>query len=246
MMNNKKLFSISSKKEKKIINMFNHISIRYDVINHILSFGMDFFWRKKTVFLLKKYTKKKNNNILDLATGTGDLAILLANNFTNSTIIGLDPSDNMLRIARKKIIKKFLVKRIKIIKGYSQKIPFENEKFDIVTIGFGIRNFQFLIHSTKEIDRILKPSGILAILEFSIPNNLFLRKIYNIYSHFIVNKIGNFLSKNKFAYDYLEKSIKWFHNNNQINTFLKYHRFNVFNIHKLTFGIATIYLSRKK
>lgn len=245
-MNNNNEFLL--KKEKKIINMFNHISKKYDIINQILSFGIDSLWRKKAVCLLneytKKYNKKKEKNILDLATGTGDLAILLANKFTDSTIIGLDPSEEMLKIAREKIKNNLL--KIKIIQGYSQNIPFENERFDIVTIAFGIRNFQYINSSMKEIHRILKPSGILEILEFSIPENFFLKRIYYIYSHFILNKIGNFVSGSNFAYDYLEKSIKLFYQKNKINDFLKYHKFNIINIQKLTFGIATIYLSRKK
>lgn len=251
MNNNSKLFLIFSKKERKIIDMFDHISKRYDIINQILSFGIDSLWRKKAVCLLseyttKKYNKKKEKNILDLATGTGDLAILLSKKFTDSTIIGLDPSEKMLKIAKEKIKNNLLIKKIKMIKGYSQNIPFKNEKFDIVTIAFGIRNFQYINCSIKEIHRVLKPSGILEILEFSIPENFLLKNIYYIYSHFILSKIGNLISGSKFAYDYLEKSIKLFYQQNKINDFLKYHKFDIINIQKLTFGIATIYLSRKK
>ncbi|WP_185872149.1 bifunctional demethylmenaquinone methyltransferase/2-methoxy-6-polyprenyl-1,4-benzoquinol methylase UbiE [Blattabacterium cuenoti] len=240
----------NSLKEKKIKNMFNHIYKKYDLINHILSFGMDFFWRKKIIYLLYQFNKNqgiKIQNILDLATGTGDLAILLAKKFDNSScIIGLDPSDKMLQIAHNKIQKNSLENRIKLIQGYSQHIPFKNETFDAVTIAFGIRNFQFLHLSLKEIYRILKPLGILGILEFSQPSNYWINKIYYFYTHFIMNKIGNFISNNYFAYNYLKESIQSFSfYGKKMNKLLKYHKFNTVYTKKLTFEVTSIYLSIK-
>ncbi|ACY40141.1 ubiquinone/menaquinone biosynthesis methyltransferase [Blattabacterium sp. (Blattella germanica) str. Bge] len=236
-----------SLKEEKIKNMFDHISCKYDLINHILSFGIDFFWRKKIIHLLDKFNKvKKIENILDLATGTGDLAILLANKFDDACIIGLDPSKKMLQIAQKKIENNFLEKKIKLIQGYSQHIPFKNETFDAVTIAFGIRNFQYIHLSIREIYRILKPLGILGILEFSNPSNYWIKKIYYFYSHFIMNKIGNFLSNNHFAYNYLKESILSFsYCGKKMSKLLKYHKFNTIYIRKLTFEIVSIYLSIK-
>ncbi|WP_238786196.1 bifunctional demethylmenaquinone methyltransferase/2-methoxy-6-polyprenyl-1,4-benzoquinol methylase UbiE [Blattabacterium cuenoti] len=233
-------------KEEKLKNMFNNISDKYDFINHILSFGIDFMWRKKIIYSLKQFTKdKKIKSILDLATGTGDLAILLANKFNKSHIIGLDPSDKMLEIARRKIKKKSLEKRIKIIQGSSQNIPFQNETFDLVTIAFGIRNFQYIHFSIKEIYRILKSTGILGILEFSTPSYFLIKKIYHLYSY-VYSKIGGFLSKNYFAYDYLRKSIESFsYSGEKMNNLLKYHKFNIFYSKKLTFEIVSIYLSNK-
>ncbi|WP_185853260.1 bifunctional demethylmenaquinone methyltransferase/2-methoxy-6-polyprenyl-1,4-benzoquinol methylase UbiE [Blattabacterium cuenoti] len=236
-----------SLKEEKIKNMFDHISHKYDLINHILSFGIDFFWRRKIIHLLDKFNKRKKiQNILDLATGTGDLAILLANKFDNASIIGLDPSEKMLKVAQKKIKNNFLEKRIKLIQGYSQHLPFENGTFDAVTIAFGIRNFQYIHLSIKEIYRILRPLGILGILEFSKPSNYWIKKIYCFYSHFIMNKIGNFLSNNHFAYNYLKESIRSFsYCGKKMNKLLKYHKFNTIYMQKLTFEIASIYLSNK-
>ncbi|WP_185868955.1 bifunctional demethylmenaquinone methyltransferase/2-methoxy-6-polyprenyl-1,4-benzoquinol methylase UbiE [Blattabacterium cuenoti] len=250
-MNKHSLKSIQEK-EEEIKNMFDHISYKYDFINHILSFGIDFFWRKKIICLLDKFNKefnkgKKIKSILDLATGTGDLAILLANKFDNaSCIVGLDPSEKMLKKAEKKIKNNFLEKKIRLIKGYSQYIPFSNETFDAVTISFGIRNFQYIHLSLREIYRILKPLGILAILEFSKPSNYWINKIYYFYSHFIMNRIGNFLSNNHFAYNYLAKSIQsFFYCENKMNKLLSYHKFNTIYIKKLTFEIASVYLSKK-
>ncbi|QIK16516.1 bifunctional demethylmenaquinone methyltransferase/2-methoxy-6-polyprenyl-1,4-benzoquinol methylase UbiE [Blattabacterium sp. DPU] len=236
----------SFSKEKKLKNMFDHIANNYDLINHILSFGIDFIWRKKIIFLLSKFNERKVKKILDLATGTGDLAILLAHRFKHADITGLDPSNKMLEIAEKKIKKNFFENRIQIIQGYSQNIPFQNETFDIVTIAFGIRNFQYIHLSIREIYRTLKPSGILAILEFSTPPNFFIRKIYYLYFYF-VEKIGNFISKNCFAYNYLKESILSFpYHNKKMNKLLKYHKFSSIYIQKLTFGIVSVYLVKKK
>ncbi|BBA17435.1 bifunctional demethylmenaquinone methyltransferase/2-methoxy-6-polyprenyl-1,4-benzoquinol methylase UbiE [Blattabacterium cuenoti] len=235
-----------SSKEEKLKKMFDHIAKKYDLINHILSFGIDFLWRRKAIHLLYKFSEKKILRILDLATGTGDLAILLANKFKHAYITGLDPSDKMLKIAKQKIKKNLLEKRIQIIQGYSQYIPFQNETFDIVTIAFGIRNFQYIHFSMKEIYRILKPSGILVILEFSKPSNYWIRKIYYFYSHFIIKKIGSLISKNHFAYNYLKKSIFSFpYCNKKMSNLLKFHKFNPLHIQKLTFGIVSLYLVKK-
>ncbi|WP_185876753.1 bifunctional demethylmenaquinone methyltransferase/2-methoxy-6-polyprenyl-1,4-benzoquinol methylase UbiE [Blattabacterium cuenoti] len=240
---NKYSFSL---KEKKIKNMFNHIACKYDLINHIISFGIDFFWRKKIVYLLDKFNKKKTKNILDLATGTGDLAILLAKKFNKAKITGLDPSEKMLKKSEEKIKNNSLGKKIKLIQGYSQNIPFKNETFDMVTISFGIRNFQNIDLSIREIYRVLKPFGLLGILEFSRPSNSFIRKIYEIYSH-ILMKIGGMLSKNYFAYNYLVKSIQLFpYYGNIMNNLIKNYKFDMICTKKLTFKIVSIYLFTKR
>ncbi|WP_185855986.1 bifunctional demethylmenaquinone methyltransferase/2-methoxy-6-polyprenyl-1,4-benzoquinol methylase UbiE [Blattabacterium cuenoti] len=239
-MNKDPLFS----NEKELTKMFDDISSRYDFLNHVLSFGIDFLWRKKAVNLLNHINKKKK--ILDVATGTGDFAILIAKKFHDTNVIGMDPSYKMLKIAQKKIKNHFLEKRVQIIQGYSQNIPFKNDTFDGVTISFGFRNFQCFHISLKEIYRILKPLGFLEILEFSHPSNICIKKLYYFYSHFILPKIGSYLSKNYFAYNYLQESIKSFsYYGNKMKKFLKYHRFNPIHTKKLTFGIASIYLSKK-
>ncbi|WP_317045942.1 ubiquinone/menaquinone biosynthesis methyltransferase [Blattabacterium punctulatus] len=181
-----------------------------------------------------------------MATGTGDLAILLAKKFRNASIIGLDPSEKMLKIAKNKIKKNFLEKRITLIQGYSQNIPFEKNTFDLVTIAFGIRNFKYLHLSLQEIYRILKPLGILEILEFSNPSNPYIKIFYHLYSHSILTRIGTFFSKNYFAYNYLQESIKYFsYYGKKMKKLLKYHGFKNYSTKELTFGIVSIYLSQK-
>ncbi len=242
----KKIYN-STYNEENIKNMFNKISKKYDIINFFLSFGLDYLWRQQSVNLLKmKIIKHKNiYKILDLATGTGNLAIALAKKFKNSYVIGIDYSDKMIEIAKKKISLK-LKKRIKFIVGNSINIPFDNETFDIVTISFGIRNFTDIDNSIKEIYRVLKPYGIIDILEFSRPSNLFIRKIYYLYNYLITYKIGGLLSNNYYAYNYLQKSIKLFrYNGLYMKKLLEYHKFINIYIKQLTFGIVSIYLFNK-
>ncbi|WP_185850920.1 bifunctional demethylmenaquinone methyltransferase/2-methoxy-6-polyprenyl-1,4-benzoquinol methylase UbiE [Blattabacterium cuenoti] len=251
-MNKNPLFFSKESKEKELTKMFDHISPKYDFINHFLSFGIDIFWRKEVIKILNNFNfinKKNKNNIqkiLDLATGTGDLAISLAKCFHHAFIIGLDPSKEMLKIAKNKIKDHSLEKQIKFVQGFSHKIPFEDSTFDLITISFGVRNFQFFHSSFKEIYRILKPMGILEILEFSKPSNFFIKNIYQFYSNFILPKIGSFFSKNDIAYQYLRKSIQLFpFCGKKMNKLLIFHGFHPVHIKKLTFGIVSIYLSQK-
>ncbi|WP_185873241.1 bifunctional demethylmenaquinone methyltransferase/2-methoxy-6-polyprenyl-1,4-benzoquinol methylase UbiE [Blattabacterium cuenoti] len=238
--------------EKKLKDMFDNISEEYDMINNILSFGLDSLWRKKVINILKKFFLKKNYRnikILDIASGTGELSFLLCNEFYRSKIIGLDPSEKMLKVAIKKL-KKYnnCLNKILFIKGYSQNIPFDDNTFDIITISFGLRNFQFLNESLKEIYRVMKLYGKLIILEFSRPDNFFIRKIYHLYNKFIMIKIGGFLSKNYNAYNYLKESINYFSfyfNGEKMKKFFQSKNFRLIHIKKLTFGVASIYLLEK-
>jgi demethylmenaquinone methyltransferase/2-methoxy-6-polyprenyl-1,4-benzoquinol methylase len=180
-----------------------------------------------------------------LATGTGDLALLIAKKFHDTNVIGLDPSEKMLTIARNKIKNNLLEKRVKFIQGYSQNIPFNKDTFDVVTIAFGIRNFQYFHLSLKEIYRILKPLGILEILEFSKPSNTYIKKIIDLYYRFMA-QIGSFLSRNRFAYKYLQESIQSYsYCGNKMKRILRHHKFKTIYTKTLTFGIVSIYLSKK-
>lgn len=230
------------RKKFQIEKMFNVISKRYDLINHILSFGIDIKWRKKILYILNN-TNIIKDNILDVASGTGDMTILLAKHFIKSNITGLDISQGMLNIAKKKILKKKLKNRIKLIKGDVENIPIESNSLDVVTIIFGIRNFENIEFALNEIYRILKPRGLILILEFSKPKNFFINFLYKIYSFyiFIISKI---ISNDPIAYEYLIKSIDNFNSYN-INKILTVIGFANYKIIPLTFGIVSIYQAQK-
>lgn len=235
------------RKKIQIEKMFNIISKRYDFINRILSFGIDIKWRKKILYILNNNILNNNNikkyNILDIASGTGDMTIMLAKQFINSNIIGLDISQSMLNIAKQKILKKKLKNRIHLIKGDVENIPIKSNTFDIVTVIFGIRNFENIEYSLNEINRVLKPKGVILILEFSTPNNYFIKFLYKIYSLYIFF-ISKIFSNEPNAYKYLIKSIEKF-SSVDINKFLKLNGFYYDKVIQLTFGIVSIYKAQK-
>lgn len=237
-MNNKYQKLNSNELEK----LFNSISYRYDLINDIISLRIHKKWKQKIIFLVKKISFKKK--ILDVACGTGDMCILLANNLQKCKIIGLDISDCMINIGKKKILYYGLEKKIKLIKSNVENIPFTSNYFDVITISFGIRNFEKIYNSLQEIYRVLKPGGSILILEFSIPDNFFIKKLYYIYSYYI-NIISNIISKNPNAYYYLTKSIKNFPHGKEMQYILEMSGFYYIKIIKLTFGITSIYIGKK-
>ncbi|WGH27290.1 MAG: bifunctional demethylmenaquinone methyltransferase/2-methoxy-6-polyprenyl-1,4-benzoquinol methylase UbiE [Candidatus Bostrichicola ureolyticus] len=229
-------------KQEQIEHMFNCISHKYDIINRIISFRMDILWRKQVVNIAQKFYHKK---ILDVATGTGDLAIMLAKYLPSANIVGIDISDEMLKICIKKIFNKGFQNRIKVFKGNSNNIVFNNESFDIITIAFGIRNLYYPDQSLKEMFRVLKHGGKLIILEFSRPKNSIIRFLYELYFYYI-KCIGNIISNNKLAYKYLYKSIKYFaYNGGYMEKLLSNCGFiNLYTL-PLTFGIVSIYFAEK-
>jgi demethylmenaquinone methyltransferase/2-methoxy-6-polyprenyl-1,4-benzoquinol methylase len=189
-------------KKEQVTQMFDTISGNYDDLNRVISFGIDVKWRKKVLQLV---SEKKPETILDIATGTGDLAILMAN--TNaSKIIGLDISAGMLEIGKKKITGRNLDSRIEMVLGDSKKIPFEDNYFDAITVGFGIRNFENLELGLSEILRVLKPNGRFVILETSVTTKFPFKQGYYIHTRFILPLIGKLFSKDKTAYSYLSES----------------------------------------
>lgn len=222
--------------------MFDNISYKYDLINNILSLGIHTIWKKQIIFYIKKIFI--NGIILDIACGTGDMCILLAKNFQKCKIIGLDLSECMINIGKKKILNYGLDKKIKFIKSNVENIPFRSNNFDIITISFGIRNFEKIYCSLKEIYRVLNYGGYIIILEFSMPNNFFIKKLYYFYSLYI-NNISNIISNYPNAYNYLTKSIKNFPYGREIEFILEMTGFSYTRTIKLTFGIASIYIAKK-
>ena len=231
----------TQEKKHQIARMFNNIAWRYDFLNHFLSLGIDGYWRKKAIAQLKI---KNPQLILDIATGTGDLAIE-ALKLKPAKIFGVDISVDMLELGRKKIKKKNLETKIELLEGDSEQLIFNDNKFDAVTVGFGVRNFQNLEKGLKEIIRVLKPGGTVVILEFSQPHNPLMNKLYEFYSSRITPKIGQLISKDKAAYSYLYESVKAFPFGNQFCSILEEVGFRDIHFKPLTFGIVTIYVAEK-
>ncbi len=228
------------KKNKKIREMFNSISPKYDFLNHFLSLGTDIYWRKKSVKKLKELNKSKNPLILDLCCGTGDLTIELGK---IGSVIGVDFAENMLKIGVRKIAKNQNV--ITLINGDGLNLPFKDNTFDIVTVAFGVRNFEDLQKGLKEINRVLKKGGIFGILEFSKPENKLLEKTFSLYFHKILPIVGNLISKSDFAYKYLPQSVSLFPSHREFTEILKSIGFKNIGYRLFFSGISALYFGEK-
>lgn len=233
--------STLSKKEQ-VAHMFDTISENYDGLNRVISFGIDVKWRKKVLALVAA-TKPKM--ILDIATGTGDLAILMAN--TNAEkIIGLDISAGMLEVGKVKIVNKNLSNKIELLLGDSEDMPFPDNTFDAITVAFGVRNFENLEKGLAEILRVLKPNGIFVILETSNPTKTPYKQGYVFYTKNILPLIGKLFSKDNSAYGYLSESAAVFPFGEALNNILRKIGFIDVIALPQTFGVATIYSASKK
>lgn len=228
-------------KKEQVTQMFDTISKEYDGLNRVISFGIDVKWRNKVVKLVGDTHPK---NILDIATGTGDLAISLTNT-TAKEIIGLDISDGMLEVGREKIKSKSLDGVIKMVIGDSEDLPFEDNTFDAITVAFGVRNFMNLKKGLKEILRVLKPNGIFVILETSVPTKTPYKQGYKLYSKYILPTIGKVFSKDQSAYKYLSESASVFPFGEELNNILRQIGFINVKDQPQTFGVATIYTASK-
>ncbi len=222
--------------------MFDNIAHRYDFLNRILSLGIDVLWRKKVVRLL---AESKPKLVLDMATGTADLAIE-SSSIKELNIKGVDLSEKMLSKGREKIKKKKLTTRIELIKGDSEKILFPDNTFDAATVAFGVRNFENLNKGLEELFRVIRPEGKLIVLEFSKPSSFPYKQAYNFYFKNILPSIGRLFSKDSSAYTYLPDSVNAFPDGIQFKEVLIQCGFSDVKIFPLTFGTATIYLAQKR
>lgn len=229
-------------KKEQVAQMFDNISGNYDDLNRVISFGIDVKWRKK---VLKIVSDTKPKIILDIATGTGDLAILMAQTKADK-IIGLDISAGMLEVGKKKVEKKKLSNVIDLVLGDSENIPFEDNYFDAITVGFGVRNFENLEKGFAEILRVLKPNGVFVILETSVPDKTPYKQGYKFYSKNILPIIGKLFSKDNSAYGYLSESAAVFPYGEALNNILRKIGFIDVVAMPQTFGVATIYSASKK
>jgi demethylmenaquinone methyltransferase / 2-methoxy-6-polyprenyl-1,4-benzoquinol methylase len=229
-------------KKEQVAKMFDNISGNYDDLNRVISFGIDVKWRKKVLQLV---ADKKPETVLDIATGTGDLAILMTAT-TATKIIGLDISEGMLEVGKKKIAQKKLESKIEMVLGDSENIPYPDNHFDAITVAFGVRNFETLEKGLAEILRVLKPNGIFVILETSVPTKFPYKQGYAFHSKFILPIIGKLFSKDKVAYQYLSDSANVFPFGEALNNILR--KIGFIDVEHLpqTFGVATIYHASKK
>ncbi len=230
-------------KEGNIKKMFDLIAFRYDFLNHLMSFGVDKIWRKKAIKMISSVIP--GSAILDVATGTADLAIE-ANKYNPSNIKGIDVSDKMLEIGRHKLLKKGLQGKIELLSAASEDIPFETNSFDFVISAFGVRNFNDLERGLSEMNRVLKIGGKVVILEFSKPSIPVFSRIYRFYFIKILPLVGRIVSKDKDAYTYLPKSVMEFPDNNDFLRILTKTGYSNVAQKRLTFGIASVYTGIKR
>ena len=229
-------------KKKQVEEMFDKIAFRYDFLNHFLSAGIDIGWRKKT---LRQLVSLHPKNILDVATGTGDMAILACRILQPEKVTGIDLSDGMLEIGYRKIEKLGLQHRIELLKGDSETIMFGADSFDAVTVAFGVRNFEDLEQGLSEIKRVLRPGGRLAILECTKPKIPIIKNFYNFYLNVMAPLIGRVISKNKNAYRYLNESVQKFPEGKDFVEILKKLGYKNASCKPLSLGISTIYWAEK-
>ena len=229
-------------KKKQVEQMFDNISPKYDFLNHFLSFGIDKIWRNKTIKVVGENNPKY---ILDVATGTGDLAFVAQKKLNPNKIVGLDLSNGMLNVGRQKSKKRGLEKIIEFTQGDSEKLPFEDNLFDAVMVSFGVRNFENLLAGLSEINRVLKKDGKITVLEFSKPSTFPVKQAYGIYSKYLLPIFGAAISKDKSAYQYLPESVAAFPEGESFLRKLETAGFNSFFMKRLSGGIATIYSAKK-
>jgi len=232
----------SLSKKQQVAEMFNHIANRYDFLNHFLSGGVDNFWRRRAI---RELVPIHPGTILDIATGTGDLAIMMAKRLRAKKITGIDISPGMLELGRQKINKLNLSSCIRLQEGDSEAIDFPADSFDAVTVAFGVRNFQNLEKGLQEMFRVLKPGGKLMILEFSKPERGLFRLLYRTYLRHIASGIGKIISGNADAYKYLHDSVHAFPEGEDFRRILDNIRFTNIYSKKLSLGICSIYCGTK-
>lgn len=226
-----------------IAAMFDRISPKYDALNHLLSLNIDKVWRRKTA---KTVAKSQPKTILDLATGTADLAIALAKRNPQAHIIGMDISEKMLEIGKAKTTKQNIESQVELRLGDAAALPFESDSFDAVTVAFGVRNFENLEQGLSEIHRVLKPNGRAVILEFSMPERFPIKQLYALYFKHLLPAIGKAVSKDGNAYSYLPMSVERFPKPKYFLRMLAEKGLENGMAKPLSFGIATLYTAEKQ
>lgn len=229
-------------KKKQVAEMFNRIAFRYDFLNRFLSGGIDMRWRRKAIAELQQLQAKQ---VLDVATGTGDFAILSYKILHPDKVTGIDISTGMLELGRKKVEQLHLSESISLLTGDSETINFSDNSFDAVTVAFGVRNFENLEKGLKEMLRVLKPGGKLVVLEFSKPSTLGIKSLHSLYMKIVAPGLGKMIAKNKEAYAYLNRSVQAFPERSAFTTILERTGFSKTYFKPLSLGICCIYCGSK-
>jgi demethylmenaquinone methyltransferase / 2-methoxy-6-polyprenyl-1,4-benzoquinol methylase len=232
----------NSSKKQQVAQMFDDIAFKYDFLNRFLSAGIDIKWRKKA---LKQLAALQPKTMLDVATGTADVAIMASAILKPEKITGIDISNGMLEIGRQKVAKAGLQNIIELLNGDSETISFNDNSFDAVTVAFGVRNFQNLEKGLSEILRVLKPGGKLVVLEFSKPKLPGVKGMYNLYMKIVAPNMGKLFSKNRNAYKYLDESIQKFPEGKNFTSILNNVGFKQTHFKSLSLGICSIYCGTK-
>lgn len=222
--------------------MFDSIARRYDLLNRTLSCGCDLLWRRR---LVRRAEKHSHSRVLDLATGTGDVALAIARRFSETRVTGVDPAGAMLAVAHEKIGQQHLAESITLVQGDALHLSFPDESFDMATIAFGIRNVPDVAAALHELERVLKPRGTLIILEFSLPSNSLLRRAYLMYFRHVLPVIGGIISGNRTAYTYLNQSVEAFPFGSAMCRIIETAGFTQAKSYPQTLGIATLYVAQK-
>jgi len=228
-------------KTEQVAEMFDNISGKYDFLNHFFSLGIDKIWRRKVRNIVKDIP---HNNLLDVATGTGDLAVALSK-LEGAKIIGVDISNKMLEVGKVKVEKKKLSDRIELKYGDSLNLPFDDNKFDAVTVAFGVRNFENIGKGLSEISRVLNKDGKIIVLEFSNPSKFPVKQLFNFYSRRLMPFIGKLVSKDSRAYSYLPESVQAFPTEDKFAKIIEENGFTNATYKNVSFGIAAIHVATK-
>ncbi len=231
-------------KREQVAEMFDNISPKYDLLNHVLSGGIDIIWRKRAIRELRTYATIQPRRILDVATGTGDFA-LEALALNPEKIVGMDISEGMLTVGRAKMQQRGLSDKIDMRSGDSTGLPLPDNDFDAVIVAFGVRNFENLLAGLTDMHRVLRPGGACLVLEFSKPRTTPFKQLYGFYSSTILPAIGRLISKDASAYSYLPESVQAFPDGPDFLRVFEAAGFTQTKCLPLTFGVASIYLGRK-
>ncbi|MGL4630757.1 MAG: bifunctional demethylmenaquinone methyltransferase/2-methoxy-6-polyprenyl-1,4-benzoquinol methylase UbiE [Leadbetterella sp.] len=235
-------YNSDASKKEQVADMFDNISGKYDFLNRFLSGGIDVYWRRKALKMLKGLD---HTYMIDIATGTGDLAIEAFKILKPAKITGVDISEGMLNVGREKMKKLGLSEFIDMQKGDSEKLLFENNTFNTAIVSFGVRNFENLLAGLLDIHRVLKPTGTCLIVEFSNPKSFPFKQLYGFYSTKILPLIGKMISKDPRAYTYLPESVKAFPDGENFLSIFRQAGFKEVSATPLTFGICTVYIGKK-